>query len=367
MLHPRDRPVGDPPGRILFVLGGGGALGAYQAGALLALLEAGRHPAAMVGCSAGALNAAFLAGEPTADRAEALVGWWLDPRTHHLLAPSGWSRMRGIARSLASGGRSLLDPGPLRSIIAEHVPAHDLSELAVPLTVTTTCLDCGAPRHHDRGPVAETLLASCALPGLFPPVVLPTACVDGPGPQCGPGHEHVDGGILCGVPLNAARQLAGPDDSILVLDCGLAPVTAIDGRCAATGTGSSVDIAEACGLEPVGDGRRYAAPVERGRGLVDVVLRSFTAARAVANRAELGAALADPRVHVLPHVADAWAAGFLPDLPAGPRDFSSAPALADAGRSATGAWLAGRADHSDHAAGAGVREDAVDVRGRRAL
>ncbi|MBA3799150.1 MAG: patatin-like phospholipase family protein [Geodermatophilaceae bacterium] len=340
----REPPYGsETPGRTVLVLGGGGALGAYQAGGLLALLEAGVVPDAMFGCSAGALNAAFLATEPTVDRAEQLRAWWLDPRTQHLLAPSGWSRVRGIARSIAAGARSLLDPGPLRRIIEEHVPAHELSELQIPLTITTTCLDCSAPRHHSHGPMAETLLASSALPGLFPPVRLP-AGLDGNG--CRTTHLHVDGGVLCGVPLTAALAAAGPTDRIIVFDCGLAPVTWSQGRCAAAVPadvipGAAVPgevatlVSEACGLTPVLPGRRYVAPVEQGRGLVDVVLRAFTAARSVANRVEIADSVSDPRVLVMPHVADAYVAGLLDELPSGPRDFRSARVLADAGHAAT--------------------------------
>lgn len=335
-------------GRTVLVLGGGGALGAYQAGGILALLESGVVPDAMFGCSAGALNAAFLATEPTVDRAEQLRAWWLNPRTHHLLAPSGWSRVRGVARSVAAGARSILDPAPLRRIIEEHVPAHDLSELRIPLTITTTCLDCSAPRHHSHGSMAHTLLASSALPGLLPPVRLP-AGQDLNG--CRETHLHVDGGVLCGVPLTAALATAGPRDRIIVLDCGLAPVTWTRDRCAAAVAsdvlpGAAVpgkiatQVSEACGLTPVMSGRRYVAPVEQGRGLVDVVLRAFTAARSVANRVEIADAVSDPRVLVLPHVADAWVAGLLEELPAGPRDFRSARSLADAGHDATRQRLA---------------------------
>jgi len=46
---------------LAFVLGGGGARGALQAGALRALWEAGLRPDLWVGTSAGAVNAAFLA------------------------------------------------------------------------------------------------------------------------------------------------------------------------------------------------------------------------------------------------------------------------------------------------------------------
>lgn len=180
----------DPAPRTLLVLGGGGAMGAYQAGALVALARAHVLPDALFGCSAGALNAGFWAVEPSANRAEELRQWWLDPRTHSLLSASWFARARGVAGALSARRSGLLDAGPLRRLIAENVPAHDLCELGIPLSVTTTCLDCAAAGHHDRGPVIDILTASCALPGLLPPVPLPCAAGSS-------GHLHVDGGVLC--------------------------------------------------------------------------------------------------------------------------------------------------------------------------
>jgi predicted acylesterase/phospholipase RssA len=138
------------------------------------------------------------------------------------------------------------------------------------------------------------VVASCDLPGLSPPVRLPD------------GHQPVDGGIVDGVPAGAALEAAGPADVVLVLDCGLAPVTGRVDVCAAT-----VDVltGQACGV-PVQPGvAPYPAPVDQARGALDTVLRAFTVARDVANPAAVRRALDDPRVHVLPHVADAWAAG----------------------------------------------------------
>ncbi|MBA2390304.1 MAG: patatin-like phospholipase family protein [Geodermatophilaceae bacterium] len=323
----------DTPPRTLLVLGGGGAMGAYQAGALLALARSGVLPDALFGCSAGGLNAAFFAVDPSVARAEELRQWWLDRRTHSLLSASWLARARGVAGALTTGRSGLFDAGPLRRLIAENVPAHDLCELRIPLTVTTTCLDCAMARHHDRGSVIDILTASCALPGLLPPV--PLTC--GPGRS---GHLHVDGGVLCGVPLVAALATAGPRDRVLVLDCGLAPVTSAPGGCAAYPAGAPALVEEACGLVAIG-GRSYVAPVESSRGAMDVVLRAFTAARAVANLAHVAPGLGDPRVRVLPHIADAWAAGVLDVLPEGPRDFRRTGDLAAAGASATERWLAG--------------------------
>jgi predicted acylesterase/phospholipase RssA len=312
-----------PPPRNLFVLGGGGALGAYQVGGLLALAEAGVLPDALFGCSAGALNAAFLASDPSLSRARALAAWWSDSASRRVLAPGRWRQARGMVSAVASRADALLDERPLRALVSTHVGAHDISELGVPVTVTTTCLDCGVAVHADRGPLADLLVASCSLPGLFPPVRLPD------------GHLHVDGGIVCGVPLEAALGAAGPEDVVYVLDCALAPVTGTVGTCAALpydGPTSS------CGLG--NSAARWTPPVESRRGPLDVVLRSFSVARAVANRLAVEPSLADPRVHVAPHVADAWAAGLLRELPAGPRDFRRTPELVTAGRDATHGWLA---------------------------
>jgi predicted acylesterase/phospholipase RssA len=313
-------------GRTIMVLGGGGALGAYQAGALLALAEAGILPDAVYACSVGALNGAFLASDPSAERAGELANWWADTRTHGVLSPSVWGRVRGLALAATNGASALFDERPLRRLIARNVPAHDVAELAVPLTVTTTCLDCGDAVHHGRGAIGDVLVASCSLPGLFPPVTLSD------------GHRHVDGGVVCGVPVEAALATAGPDDRVLVLDCALAPVTGREGECAALPVDHAAE-QEACGLPRASGLRAYQAPVESHRGALQVVLAAFTVARAAANRASIGDALADPRVHVLPHVADAWAAGFLTTLPTGPRDTSAADALIAAGWQASRAWL----------------------------
>lgn len=309
--------------RTLVVLGGGGALGAYQAGALLALAREGVVPDALFGCSAGALNAAFLAQDPSVRRAEELAVWWTGGTSQLLLSPSLRIRARMLASSARRGSAALLDARELRRVVEANVPCHDLSELAVPVTVTTTCLDCGTASHRSSGPVVETLAASCALPGLLPPVRLPG------------GHLHVDGGIVNGVPLDAAMAVAGPEDRVLVLDCGLAPVTS-GAEC---GTGLTAAGPPGCSLDPL-EPRPYVAPVERNPRALDPVLRAFTAARGVASAATVRPFLHDPRVEVLPHVADAYAAGLLTSLPRGPRDATQADALVDAGLRATALWLA---------------------------
>jgi NTE family protein len=59
-----------------FVLSGGGSLGAVQVGMLAEILAAGERPDLIVGTSAGALNGAFFAQEPSAAAVERMAVLW---------------------------------------------------------------------------------------------------------------------------------------------------------------------------------------------------------------------------------------------------------------------------------------------------
>ena len=64
------------PKRVVLVLQGGGALGAYQAGVYQALHEAGILPDWVIGTSIGAINAALIAGNAPADRLTRMQAFW---------------------------------------------------------------------------------------------------------------------------------------------------------------------------------------------------------------------------------------------------------------------------------------------------
>jgi NTE family protein len=74
---------------LAFVLGGGGARGALQVGALRALYEAGYRPDMMVGTSAGAVNATYLALRGFDERGlDQLEQAWLEAAWDDLLPPN---------------------------------------------------------------------------------------------------------------------------------------------------------------------------------------------------------------------------------------------------------------------------------------
>lgn len=174
------------------VLSGGGSLGAAQVGALRALLEAGVRPDLFVGCSVGALNAAFLAVDPTLDRLAELEQVWrrLDRRDVF-----GSRRLAGQVLQLAvRRGDHLCDPQALRTLVRRWVPLEDLSDTAVPCHVVTTDLRSGRPCWWSAGDPVALLTASACLPAIFPPVPLE-------------GSLHVDGGVTCPVPVQRALEL----------------------------------------------------------------------------------------------------------------------------------------------------------------
>ena len=161
-----------------------------QVGIALALLESGIVPDAVVGASVGALNAAFLATEPTEARARMLADIWLG-----LSRADVFGRNRyGILYRLARRHDHIYTPAALRSLIARFCPLVDLADAKIPVHVVTTDLDDGVARWWSRGPAADILYASACLPGLFPPAILA-------------GHRHVDGGVLEPAPVGRAVDL----------------------------------------------------------------------------------------------------------------------------------------------------------------
>ncbi|HEX4864565.1 MAG TPA: patatin-like phospholipase family protein [Acidimicrobiales bacterium] len=175
---------------VAFVFPSGASTGAVHVGILTSLLEAGIFPDLMVGTSVGALNAAFMAADPSPARATALETVWLK-----LSRPDVFGRNRyGLVRRLIAGQSHIYTPAALRSLIARLCPIDDLSGGGVRLQVATTDLDLGVAKWWGSGPAAKILYASACLPGLFPPALLG-------------GHRHVDGGVLEPFPVQRAVDL----------------------------------------------------------------------------------------------------------------------------------------------------------------
>jgi NTE family protein len=209
------------------VLSGGGANGAFGAGVVAAMEEAGLRPTILSGTSAGALSAAGLA---TGMDAATLGDMWASVATRdvHRLRRDVWSLLRPTGflsggnvadRTLDSvGWTHLLSTAPLRSSLVrilggERVDVLDGLTLAVSavevasgaLVRFASALPPPARRHHRFRVVDLTvdhLMASAAIPIVFPP-----ADVEG--------VPHWDGGLVANTPL--APAMAFEPDAIVVV------------------------------------------------------------------------------------------------------------------------------------------------------
>jgi len=179
----------EPP-REAVVFSGGGSLGAAQVGALQALYEAGITPDVVVGCSVGALNAAYLAVDPSPERVRSLEELWRQMHRADVFPGGRFS----VARKLAGRDDHLYSNRGLRAVITDGITVADLAETRIPCHVVTTDLIAGEPVWWTSGKPEDVLLASACLPGLFEPVPLG-------------GSLHVDGGVTCPVPAQHAIDL----------------------------------------------------------------------------------------------------------------------------------------------------------------
>ncbi|HEY8621203.1 MAG TPA: patatin-like phospholipase family protein [Dermatophilaceae bacterium] len=198
-----------------FVLSGGGSLGAVQVGMLRALGERGVVPDVLVGTSAGAINAAFVGGHGmSAEALRELAGLWRSLRRRDVFA------LRPLHGVLAAAGvrPSLFTAEPLRRLVRANLGYRDLLDAQVELHLVTTDLLSGQEVLLSSGDAASAVVASAAIPGVFPPV-------------CRQGRVLVDGGIAEHTAIRHAID-RGADEVYLLpagYPCALqaAPATAV--------------------------------------------------------------------------------------------------------------------------------------------
>lgn len=217
------------PGQIVLVLQGGGAMGAFQAGAYQAMHEAAIEPDWIIGTSIGAINAALIAGNPPAQRVAALNSFWqrvvrpgfsswglpavasalndLDIVSHGVpgfFRPRGTAWL-GIEARLGLENAAFYDTGPLRDTLAGLVDTALLNAGAPRLTVGAVNVASGAMRYFDSRSESvglDHILASGALPPAFPAVRID-------------GEAYWDGGIYSNTPIEAVLEDHPRRDSVI--------------------------------------------------------------------------------------------------------------------------------------------------------
>lgn len=184
-------PIPAKPRRLGLALGGGGARGLAHIGVLKVLEEAGIRVDFAAGSSIGGVVAAAYAAGKTPAEMEALAHRYADRR--NLLG--------------------LLDPSPfqagflqgkrIREVISTFMGEDaTFATTRFPLALTATDLPRGAPTVIRDGSLIDAVMATSALPGLWPPVVIN-------------GCQLADGGLTNNIPVDVLRQM-GADVVIAV-------------------------------------------------------------------------------------------------------------------------------------------------------
>ena len=176
---------------VAFVLSGGASLGAIQVGMLRALAERDITPDAIVATSVGAVNGAFIASrELSAETVEELAEIWLGMRRGRVFPAEPLTGLLG----LLGARRNLVPAGALRRLITRHVEHELLEELPTPLHVIACDVLTGTELRLSRGPLVEGVMASAAIPGIFPAVEWD-------------GRLLIDGGVVNNTPISHALDL----------------------------------------------------------------------------------------------------------------------------------------------------------------
>jgi NTE family protein len=188
-------------GGTAFVLGGGGVLGAAEVGMLRALFEHGIRPDLVVGTSVGAINGALVAADPAPRGVDRLGAVWEELTSRRIFAGSALGRMGTLLRTRTH----VHHPEPLRELVETHLPVRTFAELAVPFQCVAASVERAAEHWFAEGDLVDAVLASCAVPGLLPPVEID-------------GEHYFDGGLVHSIPVGRAVALGA--GTVFVLHVG---------------------------------------------------------------------------------------------------------------------------------------------------
>ena len=188
--------------RIAYVLGGGGRWGAVEVGMLKALVEANIHPDLILGTSIGAFNGSVIADRPGRSGVERLVELWKSLSEADVFRGALIDRIVNVAT---------LQPAIHKTeelqLVLEHVHGvgKRIEDLEIPFQCVAASIEKAGEHWFSEGPLVEAVLASAAVPALFPPVEID-------------GEHFYDGGLVNSVPLDRAMELGA--EVIFVLQVG---------------------------------------------------------------------------------------------------------------------------------------------------
>ena len=213
-------------------LGSGGVRGFAHLGVLEVLEREGIQPAAIAGSSVGAAIGAMYAFRPKLAPNLTHVRKYLQSELYDstklgYLKQSEENRKtiydklrvnlaKGAVLATSMTRASLFDSDTLRANVSYLVPPVDIQDALIPLAVISFDLTTGEELVQTEGALIDAVMASCAIPGVFPAVDVN-------------GRQAMDGGIVNPVPSDRARALGA--DLVIAVDVTpqIAPLPALTG------------------------------------------------------------------------------------------------------------------------------------------
>ncbi len=184
--------------KTVFVLSGGSGLGSVQVGMIRALFEQGITPDFFVGTSVGAINSAFMCGNPTLEGVHELEKIWMSVRREDVFPVDVFSTIISIFKRK----NYLVSSRGLRKLLEKNIRYNTLADARIPCLLIATDLMTGEQVVLASGNVINAVLASAALPGIYPPVEMA-------------GRFLVDGGLSGNTPLSVAAEYGAEEVFIL--------------------------------------------------------------------------------------------------------------------------------------------------------
>jgi NTE family protein len=177
-----------------------------QVGMLRALYEQGIAPDLLVGTSAGALNAAFVASRPqTVATAEELAHVWRGLHRDDVFP----IRARAVIAGLANQRDHLVSDTGVRRLATRYLQIERLEQADIPLHIVAFDLLSGEEVCLSEGPAMDAVLAAAAIPGVLPPVRHGKRLL-------------VDGGVVNNTPISHAIELGAERVYVLATEDRLA-------------------------------------------------------------------------------------------------------------------------------------------------
>lgn len=181
-----ESPKVQPPERVLerqpevaLVLGGGAFHGMAHVGVIKVLEDNGVPIDLIVGTSAGSMVGALYAD---------------NPHINELLPLVEETKAKDVFDfSLFRSSEGFISGKKLQKYLTKHLSVANIEYTKIPFVAVTTDIERGISVHLSSGPIAPSVNASCAIPGIFEPVKMY-------------GTTFVDGGILDNIAVDAAQK-----------------------------------------------------------------------------------------------------------------------------------------------------------------